>query len=89
MDMQNSECDADVVAYTTLISGFRKWGQIDKGYEHLDNMIQLGYTPNEATYLNILMANEKKEELEECIELVKEMQKIGCNPDLNIYNTII
>lgn len=89
MDMKRSECEADVVTYTTLISGFCKWGKIEKGYELLDSMIQLGYTPNQTTYLNILLAHEKKEELEECIELVKEMQKIGCNPDLNVYNTVI
>ncbi|MCE7766813.1 hypothetical protein GQL56_29760, partial [Pseudomonas putida] len=75
--------------YTTLISGFCKWGKIEKGYELLDNMRQKGYNPNQTTYLHIMLAHEKKEELEECLELVKEMENIGIPPDLSIYNAVI
>ena len=89
VDMQRSGCNADVMTYSTLISGFCKWGKIERGYEILDAMIQQGHTPNPITYLQILLAHEKKEELEECLELMAEMQKIGSIPDLNIYNTVI
>ncbi|CAN4089620.1 unnamed protein product [Withania somnifera] len=89
LDMERSGCEADVVTYTTLVSGFCKWGNIEKGYELLDNMLQKGHTPNQTTYLHIMLAHEKKEELEECLELVKEIEKIGIPPDLSIYNVVI
>nr|POE80260.1 pentatricopeptide repeat-containing protein [Quercus suber] len=36
-----------------------------------------------------MLAREKKEQLEECLELVEGMWKIGCIPDLSTYNTVI
>ncbi|KAK3021924.1 hypothetical protein RJ639_045218 [Escallonia herrerae] len=89
LDMERSGCEADVVVYTALISGFCKWGKVDRGYEVLDGLIQKGHTPNQTTYLHIMLAHEKKEDLEECVELVGEMRKIGCIPDLNIYNVLV
>lgn len=89
VEMQRSGCEADVVTYTTLISGFCKWGKIERSYEILDGMIQKGFLPNQMTYMYIMLAHEKKEELEECVELMEEMRKIGCSPDLGIYNTVI
>ena len=52
-------------------------------------MIQKGHTPDQMIYFHIMVAHEKKEELEECLELKEELKKIGCIPHLNIYNTII
>ncbi|KAI3782451.1 hypothetical protein L2E82_12498 [Cichorium intybus] len=89
MDMERDECEADVVTYTTLLSGFCKWGKIKTDYEILDHMIKKGHTPNQTTYLHILNAHEKKDELEECLELVNEMQKISLFSDVNVCNTII
>uniref|UniRef100_A0A7N0TZQ3 Pentatricopeptide repeat-containing protein n=1 Tax=Kalanchoe fedtschenkoi TaxID=63787 RepID=A0A7N0TZQ3_KALFE len=85
VEMERSSCDADVVTYTTLISGFCKWGKITKGYEILDQMIRKGHAPNQTTYMHILAAHEKKDQLEECMELIKEMK----SPDLSSYNTVI
>ena len=52
-------------------------------------MIQQGHTPNQTTYMHIMLAHEKKEQLEECMELVEGLWKIGCIPDLSTYNTVI
>ncbi|KAL5550113.1 hypothetical protein UlMin_000289 [Ulmus minor] len=76
VDMERNGCEAD-------------WGKIERGYEILDSMIQKGHTPDQMIYFHIMVALEKKEELEECLELKEEMKKIGCIPHLNIYNTII
>ncbi|KAK7861257.1 pentatricopeptide repeat-containing protein [Quercus suber] len=52
-------------------------------------MIQQGHTLNQTTFMHIMLAREKKEQLEECLELVEGMWKIGCIPDLSTYNTVI
>ena len=52
-------------------------------------MIQQGHTLNQTTYMHIMLAHEKKEQLEECMELVEGLWKIGCIPDLSTYNTVI
>ncbi|KAF8022178.1 hypothetical protein BT93_G2355 [Corymbia citriodora subsp. variegata] len=89
LEMHRSNCEADGVTYTTLISGFCKCGKLDKAYELSDRMIQQGHTPCAKTYLPIMLAHEKIEELEECLELIEEMRKIGCFPDVIIYNVVI
>ncbi|KAI6685217.1 hypothetical protein NL676_031130 [Syzygium grande] len=89
LEMHRSNCEADGVTYTTLISGFCKCGKPDNAYELLDRMIQQGHIPCATTYLHIMLAHEKKEELEESLELIEEMKKIGCVPDVSIYNVAI
>ncbi|KZV25349.1 pentatricopeptide repeat-containing protein [Dorcoceras hygrometricum] len=89
MDMEKAGCEADIITYTTLISGFCKWGKIDKGYELLDAMIQKGHAPNQTTYMHIMLAHEKKQELEKCQELWEETRKIGVLPDPCICGIII
>ncbi|KAL3755051.1 hypothetical protein ACJRO7_002166 [Eucalyptus globulus] len=58
LEMHRSNCEADGVTYTTLISGFCK----------------CGHNPCATTYLPITLAYEKIEELEECLELIEEMK---------------
>ncbi|KAM5569318.1 putative pentatricopeptide repeat-containing protein [Rosa sericea] len=67
VEMERSGCEVDVVTYTTLISGFCKWGKIVRSYEILESMIRKGFMPSQMTYLQIMLAHEKKEDLEECI----------------------
>jgi pentatricopeptide repeat protein len=55
------------VTYTALVSGFCKWGKIDKCYIVLDDMIKKGLMPSELTYMHIMVAHEKKESFEECL----------------------
>ncbi|CAN4113979.1 unnamed protein product [Withania somnifera] len=86
LDMERSGYEADVITYTTLISGFCKWGKIGKGHELLDNMLQKGHNPNQTTYSRIMLTHGKKED---CLELVKEMEKINIYPDLSINNVVI
>ncbi|KAL3726282.1 hypothetical protein ACJRO7_031208 [Eucalyptus globulus] len=73
LEMHRSNCEADGVTYATLISGFCK----------------CGHTPCATTYLPIMLAHEKNEELEECLEFIEEMKKIGCVPDISNYNVLI
>ncbi|XP_024178274.1 putative pentatricopeptide repeat-containing protein At5g65820 [Rosa chinensis] len=67
VEMEKSGCEVDVVTYTTLISGFCKWGKIVRSYEILESIIRKGFTPSQMTYLQIMLAHEKKEDFEECI----------------------
>ncbi|GER55332.1 pentatricopeptide repeat (PPR) superfamily protein [Striga asiatica] len=76
-EMEKNGCEADIITYSTLISGFCKWGKIQRAYEYLDEMIRKGHTPSPLTYLYFMLAHERKEELEECLELIKEMRNIG------------
>ena len=70
--------------------GFVSGGRLrERAYELLDRMIRKGLMPNSLTYLHIILAHEKKEELEKCLELIEEMRKIGCVPDAGIYNVVI
>ncbi|CAH8268053.1 unnamed protein product [Arabidopsis lyrata] len=89
VEMERYGCEADIVTYTALISGFCKWGMIDKGYSVLDDMRKKGVMPSQVTYMQILVAHEKKEQFEECLELIEKMKQIGCHPDLLIYNVVI
>ncbi|RYR46908.1 hypothetical protein Ahy_A07g032773 [Arachis hypogaea] len=84
VEINRNGCDVDAIIYTTLIMK-----KVERGYELLDQMIQQGLVPNQLTYHLLMLAHKKKEELEEYIELVNEMHKICCTPDLNIYNTVI
>ncbi|KAJ8439737.1 hypothetical protein Cgig2_009561 [Carnegiea gigantea] len=74
-DMERCGCDADVMTYNALISGLCKCRKIDRAYELLSTMLQRGHRPDQTTYLHILLAHEKKEQFEECMELVEEMKK--------------
>lgn len=73
--MERSGCELDVVAYTALISGFCKCGKVEKAYGTLHEMTRKGFRPNETTYLHIMLAHERKEQLEECLELMEEMRR--------------
>ncbi|KAF3495493.1 hypothetical protein DY000_02055676 [Brassica cretica] len=89
VEMERYGCEADIVTYTALISGFCKWGMIDKGYSVLDDMGKKGVVPSQVTYMQIMVAHEKKEQFEECLELIEKMKERGCHPDLLIYNVVI
>lgn len=52
-------------------------------------MIERGCKPNASVYLSVFLALEKKENLEECLELKLRIVKAGCFPDLGVYNTVI
>ncbi|KAI6690026.1 hypothetical protein NL676_026854 [Syzygium grande] len=78
LEMHRSNCEADGVTYATLITGFCKCSKLDSAYGLLDRMIQQGHTACATTYLHIMLAHEKEEELEECLELINEMKKIDC-----------
>lgn len=89
VEMERYGCEADIVTYTALISGFCKWGMIDKGYSVLDDMRKKGVMPSQVTYMQIMVAHEKREQFEECLELIEKMKQVGCDPDLLIYNVVI
>ncbi|CAN8278461.1 unnamed protein product [Cochlearia groenlandica] len=90
VDMERYGCEADMVTYTAMISGFCKWGMIDKGYSYLDDMIKKGVVPSQVMYMQIMVAHEKKEQVEECLELIEKMKRNRCClPDLIIYNVVI
>lgn len=42
-----------------------------------------------AVYIGFFVAHEKKEQLEECLELMERMRECRCPPDLSIYNVVI
>lgn len=42
VEMERYGCEVDIVIYIVLISGFCKWGMIDKGYSVLDDMRKKG-----------------------------------------------
>ncbi|KAJ0253719.1 putative pentatricopeptide repeat-containing protein [Hirschfeldia incana] len=89
VEMERYGCEGDVVTYTALVSGFCKWGMVDKGYGVLEDMRRKGVVASQVTYMQIMVAHEKKEEFEECLELVEKMKERGCHPDLLIYNVVI
>ncbi|PRQ49610.1 putative pentatricopeptide [Rosa chinensis] len=41
--------------------------EIVRSYEILESIIRKGFTPSQMTYLQIMLAHEKKEDFEECI----------------------
>lgn len=43
VEMERYECEVDIVIYIELVSGFCKFGKIDKCYSLLDDMIKKGF----------------------------------------------
>jgi pentatricopeptide repeat protein len=52
-------------------------------------MSREGLRVDAAVYHGFFTAHEKKEQLEECLELMERMRECRCPPDLKIYNVVI
>ncbi|BAF13060.1 pentatricopeptide repeat-containing protein At3g49730 [Oryza sativa Japonica Group] len=89
VEMRRKGCAPDSVTYGTLVTAFCKAGRISQGYEFLDVMAREGLRVDAGVYLGFFVAHEKKEQLEECLELMERMRECRCPPDLSIYNVVI
>ncbi|XP_002466528.2 pentatricopeptide repeat-containing protein At3g49730 [Sorghum bicolor] len=89
VEMRRKGCAPDAVTYGTLVSTFCKAGKISQGYEFLDAISRDGLRVDAAVYHGFFVAHEKKEQLEECLELMERMRECRCPPDLKIYNVVI
>ncbi|PWA62685.1 pentatricopeptide repeat (PPR) superfamily protein [Artemisia annua] len=75
-EMRRKGCEPNATSFTILIQALCGQEKMETAMQVFSDMEKHGCEAD-------------KDELEECLELVNEMKKIGCYPNLIIYNTII
>ncbi|PWA43633.1 pentatricopeptide repeat (PPR) superfamily protein [Artemisia annua] len=75
-EMRRKGCEPNATSFTILIQALYCQEKMETAMQVFSDMEKHGCEAD-------------KDELEECLELVNEMKKIGCYPNLIIYNTII
>ncbi|KAJ8635136.1 hypothetical protein MRB53_009403 [Persea americana] len=81
-------CEPDEHVFGCLLDALSKNGSVKEAALLFEDM-RVRFPPNLKYFTSLLYAHEKKDQLEECLELVGQMSDAGCAPDLSIYNTVI
>jgi pentatricopeptide repeat protein len=76
-------------AYTTLIDGYAKHGDIKKGVELLKCMRDRSVEPNEFTYTCLIGALARNKKLEQAKKLMEVMEMSGLKVKTVTYNSLI
>lgn len=79
----------DVVAWTTLISGYAGQGFDVEAVKHIEQMRLEGISPNAITYVCGLKAHSCKEVSEEASKLHADIERHGLEKNLAVGNTLI
>ncbi|KAL0381496.1 UNVERIFIED_CONTAM: putative pentatricopeptide repeat-containing protein [Sesamum angustifolium] len=87
-EMKRTGCEPNATSYTIMIQALCAREKMEEAIRVFMDMESNGCEADIVTYTT-LITHEKKEELEECLDLMKEMRKISVLPDSSIYNTVI
>ncbi|KAI3958851.1 hypothetical protein MKX01_023527 [Papaver californicum] len=104
-EMKRKGCEPNANSYTILIQALCGKERMDEAMLVFVEIKKCGCNADVVTYTTLISgfckwgkieksyelldSMVKEEELEECFELVKEMKKIGIDPDVGTYNTLI
>ncbi|XP_011073666.1 putative pentatricopeptide repeat-containing protein At5g65820 isoform X2 [Sesamum indicum] len=93
-EMKRTGCEPNATSYTIMIQALCAREKMEEAVRVFMDMEGNGCEADIVTYTTLISgfcksAHEKKEELEECLDLMKEMRKISVLPDSSIYNTVI
>ncbi|KAE8733297.1 hypothetical protein F3Y22_tig00001349pilonHSYRG00047 [Hibiscus syriacus] len=76
-----------MVTYTCLINGFCKVGEIERGEELFDGMIEEG--ANAFTYTTLITAFSDVNNFDKAIDLFDQVLTSECSPDVTVYHNLI
>jgi pentatricopeptide repeat protein len=79
----------NVEAYTELLDGYAKSGQLNKALGVLPLMRQRGVDPNAYTYTCIIGALARNKQVEEATSMLGDMEALGVKPTAVTYNALI
>merc|ERR1719261_319336 len=80
-EMQASGVSPDVITYSTLVKGYCQAGDIDKGYQVLNEMVKNGvHEPDEILYNSLLDGCAKQHRLDDALKLLDDMQDASVVP---------
>lgn len=79
----------NVEAYTELLDGYAKVGQLDKALAVLQTMQQRGVEPNEVTYTCLMGGLGQNQKLDLAQKTFAYMESTGLRPTAKMYNALI
>jgi pentatricopeptide repeat protein len=79
----------NVEAYTNLLDGYAKAGELEKALGTLQLMKKRGVEPNEVTYTCIIGALARNDKLEQALKMMSFMTSTGIRPTAVTYNAFI
>jgi len=79
----------NVEAYTSLLDGYAKAGQLDQALGTLQHMRKIGVSPNEYTYTCMISGLAKKNRIRQALKLLDFMESCETAPTAVTYNAFI
>ncbi|KAL6312392.1 hypothetical protein AAG906_008076 [Vitis piasezkii] len=72
-----------------LVLTFSKCGEVDKAFELIERMEDLGIRLNEKTFCVLIHGFVRQSRVDKALQLFKKMQKSGVAPDVSVYDALI
>ncbi|XP_004510607.1 pentatricopeptide repeat-containing protein At1g02060, chloroplastic [Cicer arietinum] len=90
-EMTSFNCDPDVVTYNTLVDGLCRAGKIKTAHNLVNGMSKKcgGLSPDVVTYTTLIRGYCMKQEVNEALVILEEMNGRGLKPNIVTYNTLI
>jgi pentatricopeptide repeat protein len=79
----------NVEAYTNLLDGYAKAGELDKARETMKIMKERGVEPNEITYTCMISGLARHKKIDQAKQMIAYMRSIGLKPSAVTYNSFI
>jgi len=90
-EMTSFDCDPDIVTYNTLVDGLCRAGKIKVAHNLVNGMSKKckGLNPDVVTYTTLIRGYCMKQEIDEALDILEEMNGRGLKPNIVTYNTLI
>lgn len=90
-EMSRFKCEPDVVTYNTLVDGLCKAGKVSIAHNLVKGMRKrsMDLNPNVVTYTTLIRGYCMKQEIDEALVVLEEMDSQGLKPNIVTYNILI
>ncbi|XP_058736787.1 pentatricopeptide repeat-containing protein At1g02060, chloroplastic [Vicia villosa] len=90
-EMASFNCDPDVVTYNTLVDGLCRAGKVKVAHNLVNGMSKKhkDLSPDVVTYTTLIRGYCMKQEVDEALAVLEEMNGRGLKPNIVTYNTLI
>merc|ERR1719146_255012 len=80
-DMKASAVEPDIITYSTIVKGYCQAGDVDKGFQVLEEMKRDSkFAPDEILYNSLLDGCAKQHRVDEALKLLEDMKASGTTP---------
>ncbi|KAJ8765355.1 hypothetical protein K2173_012052 [Erythroxylum novogranatense] len=79
----------DAYVFSILVLSLTKWHEVDKAFELIDKMEDLGVQLNEKTFCSLIHGLVKECRVDKALEMFEKMKKSGFAPDIALYDVLI